>query len=127
MRYEIDQGYRPDATRARNVVLNGLSLIEQFDDMFTIVCSSFWRRLCANWERRARTQGFPLREGVSWTFSDTGLFLRRELADYVRERGGVTELTGAERDGRLHILRPPATPGWQHPTADIPTSLQAAL
>lgn len=105
LRYVIELGVNRTAARAVAATVNGRRLATLRDATFTIACHSFFRGLAQSWERAAREAGVSLVDPGVWRFSDTGLFLRRELLAYVKEQGGVTAAGGAQRDGRLQIRR----------------------
>lgn len=104
IRYKIRVGHAREVNRAENIWLNGRPLLAQLDRPLTAVAPSFWRHLAQPWQEFARAAHLPLLERNAFCFADTGLFLRRELVEYITRMGGVNEAGGARRDGRLCII-----------------------
>lgn len=105
LRYTIRLGGSRQEHRAGEVMFRGKPLDAEAQGKLTIVFPGFFRHLAAPWERvmgeRYGMACFPL-ERLSPV--PAGLFVRRELAAYIREVGGITPAAGARRDGRLTII-----------------------
>jgi 2',3'-cyclic-nucleotide 2'-phosphodiesterase (5'-nucleotidase family) len=105
VRYTIELGEGRPAARAIQIEVDGLPLDDQLDRTFLVACTNFVREAAASWEQHAVCQlPFPVLEAVGPVHTDTDLFVRDLMLAHIRERGGVTEETGARRDGRLRIL-----------------------
>ncbi|HID51028.1 MAG TPA: bifunctional metallophosphatase/5'-nucleotidase [Anaerolineae bacterium] len=104
LRYTIQLAAHRAEIQATDITVNGLPLEQQLDRSFAIVCTSFVRGLSAGWEKYGRrTLNLPLMDINQVPHMDTSLFLRDELVAYITEHGGITEESGARRDGRLQI------------------------
>ena len=105
LRYVIEAGSNRKEIRATQMTINDIPLEQQLDRSFQMVCSSFMRGLAAPWERYVRrTLGLPIMDMGQVSHLDTPLFLRDELVTYIIENGGVTEASGAKRDGRVQVV-----------------------
>ncbi len=105
VRYLIDPGASRRSAGVQMATINGSPLEWQPERVYTVACPSFVRQLAAPWERRAAAElGFSLLSLARWPASDTGLFLRYELATFIEQAGGVTATSGAQRDGRVRVL-----------------------
>lgn len=86
---------------------NGQALEQLVERTFLAACTSFVREPAAAWEKLAKhNHQLSLFDLHSLSHIDTGLFLRREIIHYIREKGGVTAEAGARRDGRLQLIVP---------------------
>ncbi len=115
LRYKIKLGNSRPQARARDITVDGIPLDEQLERSFLIACSSFVRQASLPWEKLVLSQAevyvaqftkLPLLDIHIWPRLDTNLFLRDELIAYIRAHGGVTQESGAQRDGRLQVNRP---------------------
>ncbi|MGB3714475.1 MAG: 5'-nucleotidase C-terminal domain-containing protein [Candidatus Promineifilaceae bacterium] len=105
VRYRIEVGDSRKEIQVTGITMNDIPIEQQLDRSFQLVCSSFIRELAAPWERYARnTLGLPIMDIDLVSHLDTPLFLRDELVTYITENGGVTEVGGAKRDGRVQIV-----------------------
>lgn len=104
IRYRIELGTSRAAARSVDLTYQGHPLEELLDNTYRVVCSSFIRVPAASWETIAR-QTLPLAELDihSLPKQTTGLFMRREIVEYIRESGGLTPKSGVRRDNRLVV------------------------
>ncbi len=102
LRYAIALGERREDARAYNIRLNDAPIESQLHRSFLVACSSFIRQPARAWEGYEVSR-LSLMDIQTFTYLDTGLFLRDELVVYIREHGGVTAEAGAVRDGRLVV------------------------
>lgn len=122
IRYAIDPGETRRQARAVDITMDGRPLDQQLNRVFLAACTSFVRELAAPWERYAPwLDDTPWPDLMEFPHVDTRLFLRNELVAYICEQGGVTEASGARRDGRLRFIYPPlARPHYQRQPAANP-------
>lgn len=105
LRYLIDPGASRRSAFAQMAMVNRSPLDWHLERVYTVACPSFVRQLAAPWERRAAVElGFSPLNLARWPASDTGLFLRHELASFIKQAGGVTATSGAQRDDRVRVL-----------------------
>ncbi|RME81711.1 MAG: bifunctional metallophosphatase/5'-nucleotidase [Caldilineae bacterium] len=111
IRYTIETGATRADARVRDVTFENEPLEHHLDRPLLAACTSFVRQPASAWEQLAvRTYHLQLFDLGKLSHLDTGLFLRRELVQYIRDCGGVTAACGARRDGRLvvrHDTHPP--------------------
>lgn len=108
LRYTIDLGPHPFQAHAPQITVDNIPLDQQLGRTFIVASSSFVRQAASPWESYvAQFSPLPLVNLYTWPRIETNLFLRTELVTYIREHGGVTELGGAKRDGRVSILTQP--------------------
>jgi 2',3'-cyclic-nucleotide 2'-phosphodiesterase (5'-nucleotidase family) len=105
LRYTIMLGRQRCDARVANVVLDGRPLESGSQQLFVVACHSFVRGNVRAWENGHVGAGLPLINIHQWIYEDTGLFLRDELLALIRRHGGVTAAGGAQRDGRLQLMR----------------------
>jgi 2',3'-cyclic-nucleotide 2'-phosphodiesterase (5'-nucleotidase family) len=106
IRYTLEMGSSRDEAQASQILADSIPLDDQLERSFLVACSSFFRAAAISWERYATRQlDLPLVNPREWPRTDTNLFLRDEMIDYIREHGGVTAEAGARRDGRLEIVQ----------------------
>jgi 2',3'-cyclic-nucleotide 2'-phosphodiesterase (5'-nucleotidase family) len=105
LRYLIDPGASRRSAFAQMTMINRSPLDWHLERVYRVACPSFVRQLAVPWERRAAVElGFSPLSLARWPASDTGLFLRHELATFIEQAGGVTATSGAQRDGRVQML-----------------------
>lgn len=103
LRYTIHLTDQRAAAFAADIQVNGIPLEEQLDRAFLMACTNFVRKPAAGWETSVRRR-FELTDMRAMPRLETNLYVRDELLTFIRENGGVTEETGARRDGRLQIV-----------------------
>ncbi len=114
VRYTLD----PGTAQISAVTIHDTPLAERLDETFTVVTTSFIRRLAEPWVAHQTTgqcslpaetpadipicptQLFDIQQ---FAFVETDLLLRNEIVAYIRACGGVSRQTGARCDGRLEI------------------------
>jgi len=96
VRYAIDLGADRFAAKAFQITVNGKPIEEQFEDEFQIAAANFVREYAVGWEKFQTARLLQLNE---FPRADTEIHLRRELAAYIRQTGGVSAFC----DGRLRI------------------------
>ncbi len=107
LRYKIKLGNSRPQARVLAITVDDIPLDEQLERSFLIACSSFVRQASLPWEKYvAQFTKLPLLDIHIWPRLDTNLFLRDELIAYIRAHGGVTQASGAQRNGRLQVNRP---------------------
>lgn len=105
VRYTIELGERREAARSIDLLVDGVPLERQLEQVFLVALTSFAGESAAPWERQAAyTYCVPL-TGLLPQMMETDLLLRDQMITYIRAHGGVTEEAGARRDGRLKIVR----------------------
>jgi 5'-nucleotidase / UDP-sugar diphosphatase len=106
VRYSVCLGKSRSEASAEKIIINGIPLEEQLEHTFIVAGTSFLRELASNWERQEGYRlGCSLINLHSIPYSETDLFLRRELVFYILEKGGVTRQAGASLDGRLKFIK----------------------
>jgi len=104
--YTVELGHTCAEASADDITINSIPLIEQMEHIFTIAATSFTRELAFNWEVCTKQSiERPLMNLHALPYSETDVFLRKELVAYIQEQGGVTRAGGARLDGRLRVMR----------------------
>jgi len=103
--YTVELGHTCAEASADDITVNSIPLIEQMEHIFTVAATSFTRELAFNWEVCTEQQiEPPLMNLHAVPYSETDVFLRKELVAYIQEQGGVTRAGGARLDGRLRVM-----------------------
>ncbi|MGC9397614.1 MAG: bifunctional metallophosphatase/5'-nucleotidase [Anaerolineae bacterium] len=103
VRYKIALGSERAAARATHITVGGVPLDAAPERAFRVACTGCTRRQARVWEQHTAGSHLHLFRVEALPRRPTGLVLRDELAAYIEEHGGVTEASGARRDGRLII------------------------
>ena len=106
VRYTVKLGRKRADASANDITVHSIPLDEQMERTFTVAATSFTRELASNWEMRIKQSSeYSLMTLHSLPFSETDIFLRKELVTYIQKHGGVTRSGGAKLDGRLRVER----------------------
>lgn len=105
IRYTIIQGQRRRDSRVDKITIGGQPLEACLDKSFTVACHSFIRGVARGWEESHSNSNLPLIDIRHWIYEDAGLFLRDELIAIIRKNGGITNVVGLQRDGRLQVVK----------------------
>ena len=105
VRYAILLGNGRREAQAVDITVDGLPIDTLLERSFLVACSAFLRELAATWENHARSApALPLFDIREIPFTDTRIFVRKLLVEYISAHGGVTEAAGVRRDGRLQVI-----------------------
>lgn len=105
IRYQVILGRKRSEAKAIHITVNNKPIDQLLDQEFFIAGTSFIREYAHSWEIINRQQeAFDLIDLHNLQSVDTDLFLRRELVNFIQEKGGITSETGAIRDGRMIVL-----------------------
>ena len=104
VRYHIQLGDSRTVATVMTASFEDVPLTDQLARTFRVACTSFMHMPASSWERQACDRlHMTLFDARKLPKQDTRLFVRTELIAYIRDHGGVTPTSGAQRDGRLVI------------------------
>jgi 2',3'-cyclic-nucleotide 2'-phosphodiesterase (5'-nucleotidase family) len=105
LRYSIVLGSNRSQSEAIDITVNNQPISEQFQRVFLLAGTNFIREYATSWESQDNQhQDCRFVDLHKIDFSDTEIFIRREMVAYVQEMGGVVAEGGAVLDGRLKII-----------------------
>ncbi|PKO15496.1 MAG: bifunctional metallophosphatase/5'-nucleotidase [Chloroflexi bacterium HGW-Chloroflexi-10] len=105
IRYSIVLGSNQSVPKAVQITVNAQPIEDQFEDEFLVAGTNFIREYAGGWEKLdIQQRNIHLINLHKHRYSDTDIFLRREIVAYIQEMGGVTREAGAICDGRLTVL-----------------------
>ena len=105
MRYSISLNSSTSQSEAVEITINSSPLTEQFEKTFVLAGTNFIREYANSWERiDDQHQNCSFVDLHKIAYSDSEIFLRRELVAFIQEKKGVTTEGGAKLDGRLKVI-----------------------
>jgi 2',3'-cyclic-nucleotide 2'-phosphodiesterase (5'-nucleotidase family) len=104
LRYGVELRRTRADIRVSQIIMNGRPIEEQLEQEFIIATTSFVRELAGNWENCGdQSPDCDFLHINDFPHIESDYFLRRELVNYIIDRGGITHETGAKLDGRLRV------------------------
>jgi formiminotetrahydrofolate cyclodeaminase len=106
VRYKIHPGEDRSHSWVDEIMVNDVPLEGQLGKDFIVAGTSFIRELASQWELRQSVHPeHTLFDLNGLPYSETDVFLRNELVNYIIQHGGVTKSGGARCDGRLQVAQ----------------------
>lgn len=105
LRYLISLNSCRSKAEALEIMINGRPITEQFENHFILAGTNFIREYANSWESLVdQHENCSFVDLHKIDYSDSEIFLRRELVAFIQDKKEVTAETGAKLDGRLRIV-----------------------